>query len=71
MKRKSTTKNANYKRMKFRSELFISGLSTEQMAKRLKTNGHNVRIFISRNRKKRPDLFPYKNPNNWLVNKNK
>ncbi len=64
----------NYiKRVEVRSNLYHRGLTVPQMARRLRTNEHNVRIFISRFRGYFPELvnevFPYRFPNNWLIGK--
>jgi hypothetical protein len=71
--RKSTTLKNIKRRWKFRAELFNKGLSAVEIAKKLHTNPHNIRVQISRFRKNYPDLaqvlFPYSRPNNWLIKK--
>lgn len=70
---KSLTLKNIKRRWKHKVELFNQGLSAVEIAKKLHTNPHNIRIQISRFRKNFPevakDLFPYSRPNNWLIKK--
>lgn len=69
---KSTTKKNCDRRLKKRVELYEQGLSAESMASKLKTNAHNIRIYISHVRRTRKDglfLFPYVYPQNHLISK--
>lgn len=71
---KSLTYKNVKRRLEYKSKLFLQGLSSTEIAKKLHTSPHNIRIQISKFRKNYPELsqilFPYKNKNNWLINRN-